>query len=162
MDDDRYTRITLRIPKDLHGKLQSSADATSRSMNAEIIDRLDGSFENPKLLDSISDSLDKLIESTEQKNTVINVQNKLLSMCGVFLRLAVGRVAESKNPTSNRLMALTKEFADCMVHGNLEAAQKPVLEMVQLGTEIGMLDDDGKVKPEYEHLRPNLKKKVSP
>lgn len=162
MEDDRYTRITLRIPKDLHGKLQVASDATSRSMNAEIIDRLDGSFENPKLLDNISDSLDKLIESTEQKNTVINIQNKLLSMCGVFLRLAVSRVAESDSSTSNRLMALTKEFADCMVHGNLEAAQKPVLEMVQLGTELGILDDHGQVKPEYEHLRPNLRKRIGP
>jgi hypothetical protein len=162
MEDDRYTRITLRIPKDLHAKLQGSADATSKSMNAEIIDRLDGSFENPKLLDGISDSLDKLIESAEQKNTVINIQSKLLSMCGVFLRLAVSRVAESDNPTSNRLMELTKEFADSMVHGDMEAAQKPVLEMVRLGMDIGMLDDHGQVKPEYEHLRPNLRKKVRP
>lgn len=44
MDDDRYTRITLRIPKDLHAKLQESADATSKSMNAEIIARLERSF----------------------------------------------------------------------------------------------------------------------
>lgn len=44
MDDDRYTRITLRIPKDLHQSLQESADATSKSLNAEIINRLSASF----------------------------------------------------------------------------------------------------------------------
>jgi len=45
MDDDRYTRITLRIPKDLHQALQASADATSKSLNAEIINRLAASLE---------------------------------------------------------------------------------------------------------------------
>lgn len=44
MDEDRYTRITLRIPKDLHQTLQVSADATSKSLNAEIINRLSASF----------------------------------------------------------------------------------------------------------------------
>lgn len=43
--DDRYTRITLRIPKDLHERLADSADKTSKSMNAEIIARLSESFE---------------------------------------------------------------------------------------------------------------------
>lgn len=43
-DEDRYTRITLRIPKDLHSRLADSAAATSKSMNAEIIARLTDSF----------------------------------------------------------------------------------------------------------------------
>lgn len=44
-DDDRYTRITLRLPKDLHTKLAQSADATSKSLNAEIIARTQASFD---------------------------------------------------------------------------------------------------------------------
>ena len=47
MEDDRYTRITLRIPKDLHGKLQDAADATSKSTNAEIVARLQSTFYDP-------------------------------------------------------------------------------------------------------------------
>ncbi|WP_159917846.1 toxin-antitoxin system HicB family antitoxin [Pantoea sp. 18069] len=47
-DDDRYTRITLRIPKDLHQKLGSAADETSKSLNAEIVGRLQGSLEAPE------------------------------------------------------------------------------------------------------------------
>ena len=43
-EEDRYTRITLRIPKDVHARLQQSADKTSKSMNAEIVARLDTSF----------------------------------------------------------------------------------------------------------------------
>lgn len=44
MDDDRYTRITLRIPKDLHAMLQEAADTSSKSVNAEIIERVRQSF----------------------------------------------------------------------------------------------------------------------
>ncbi|MDG9927400.1 MULTISPECIES: Arc family DNA-binding protein [unclassified Pseudomonas] len=40
-NDDRYTRITLRIPKDLHSRLAQSAVDTSKSMNAEILSRLE-------------------------------------------------------------------------------------------------------------------------
>lgn len=46
MDEDRYTRITLRIPTDLHAKLQKSADRASHSMNAEIVTRLAQTYEN--------------------------------------------------------------------------------------------------------------------
>lgn len=42
--DDRYTRITLRIPRDLHELLAEAAEQTSKSMNAEIIARLLESF----------------------------------------------------------------------------------------------------------------------
>lgn len=43
-DEDRYTRITLRIPKELHAQLSSQADRTSKSLNAEIVERLDRTF----------------------------------------------------------------------------------------------------------------------
>lgn len=45
-DDDRYIRITLRIPKDLHRQLGEEADATSKSLNAEIVGRLAASFQS--------------------------------------------------------------------------------------------------------------------
>lgn len=44
-EEDRYTRITLRIPKDMHARLDEAADATSKSLNAEIIGRLQVSFD---------------------------------------------------------------------------------------------------------------------
>lgn len=49
MEEDRYTRITLRIPRELHEKLQNKADLTSKSMNAEIVARLEKSFEEEKM-----------------------------------------------------------------------------------------------------------------
>lgn len=45
--DDRYTRITLRIPKELHTQITQAAEETSKSANAEIVARLQESF-SPK------------------------------------------------------------------------------------------------------------------
>ncbi|MEB2328104.1 MAG: Arc family DNA-binding protein [Pseudomonas sp.] len=42
--EDRYTRITLRLPKELHAQLTAAADETSKSTNAEIVARLQESF----------------------------------------------------------------------------------------------------------------------
>ncbi|WP_431509888.1 Arc family DNA-binding protein [Variovorax sp. DAIF25] len=44
MEEDRYTRITLRLPRDLHARLDEVADKTSKSLNAEIVGRLEASF----------------------------------------------------------------------------------------------------------------------
>lgn len=43
-DEDRYTRITLRLPRDLHVDLTESAAARAQSMNSEIVQRLYNSF----------------------------------------------------------------------------------------------------------------------
>ena len=65
MDEDRYTRITLRIPTDLHVKLQRSADKASHSMNAEIITRLAQTYDAGQKLES--KHLDDLAELLAEK-----------------------------------------------------------------------------------------------
>lgn len=49
MTDDGYTRITLRIPDELHAKLTAEASRTSKSMNAEIVARLEATFDGTML-----------------------------------------------------------------------------------------------------------------
>ena len=46
MSDIEYTRFNLRIPNDLFREVKESAEMKSRSMNAEIIDRLSGTGED--------------------------------------------------------------------------------------------------------------------
>lgn len=57
MSEDGYTRITLRIPDPLHSKLTAEAARTSKSMNAEIIARLEGSFPSAPIEDKVLKSL---------------------------------------------------------------------------------------------------------
>ena len=64
-EDDRYTRITLRIPKDLHARIAREAFITSKSQNAEIIARLEGSFDQraaSQLPDHIQDAVSREIK----------------------------------------------------------------------------------------------------
>jgi transcriptional regulator with XRE-family HTH domain len=58
VEEDRYTRITLRIPKELHEKLAATAAESSKSMNAEIVARLSSTLasENSITTDFIADS----------------------------------------------------------------------------------------------------------
>lgn len=58
-DEDRYTRITLRIPKDLHALLQEASEGSSKSVNAEIIERVRKSFQS-------SDSLEERVAALER------------------------------------------------------------------------------------------------
>lgn len=41
---DEYIKTALRLPRDLHASVQEAAERAGRSMNAEIIQRLDHSF----------------------------------------------------------------------------------------------------------------------
>jgi Arc-like DNA binding domain len=43
-DDDRYQRVNLRIPRDLHQRVMASAAEKYRSMNADIVARLEQTF----------------------------------------------------------------------------------------------------------------------
>lgn len=56
-EEDRYTRITLRIPKDLHGVLTAEADRTSKSLNAQIVESLTHGFESSSKLEKLKDLL---------------------------------------------------------------------------------------------------------
>lgn len=42
---DDYMKTALRLPRDLHAQIQEAATESGRSMNAEIVARLNGSFD---------------------------------------------------------------------------------------------------------------------
>jgi len=64
MADENYTRITLRIPKDLLQQVNRSARDTSKSQNAEIVGRLQGSFDFMAVLPpAIRDAVAEVVEA---------------------------------------------------------------------------------------------------
>ncbi|UCV02319.1 Arc family DNA-binding protein [Dechloromonas denitrificans] len=48
-NQDDFIKTALRLPRDLHAAVQNSAAKLNRSMNAEIIARLESSFQAEKL-----------------------------------------------------------------------------------------------------------------
>lgn len=67
MSDDGYTRITLRIPDGLHAKLSAEASRTSKSMNSEIIGRLEGSFDHAPTIIKVASLEDRALDELTQK-----------------------------------------------------------------------------------------------
>lgn len=64
MSEDGYTRITLRIPDALHARLTQEAASTSKSMNAEIVARLEKSFVGDgKQIEFTPDTMSLLLRS---------------------------------------------------------------------------------------------------
>lgn len=60
--DDRYQRVNLRIPRELHASLMKEADEKSRSMNAEIVARLEGTVEAAKAIPILQQASQQLLE----------------------------------------------------------------------------------------------------
>ncbi len=65
MEDDHFTRITLRIPKDLLAQVARVAFITSKSQNAEIVGRLRESFNQSQtaLPQAVQEAVDDEMEA---------------------------------------------------------------------------------------------------
>ena len=90
---DEYVRITLRLPPDLHARLLDSAGA--KSLNAEIVDRLEGSFEQDSFLR----------ERTGDPTATIGSLAKIVSDIQEIRRY----METSANPKLNSLMTVDSE-----------------------------------------------------
>lgn len=75
MDDDSEVRITLRLPAKLRDRLSASADANSRSMNGEIVERLDWSLD--RATDEIANLTQQLLDAEDQISKVSRENSNL-------------------------------------------------------------------------------------
>jgi Arc-like DNA binding domain len=76
MDSQSEIRITLRLPADLRDRLAASADANSRSMNGEIVFRLD---DYDRAVRELAET-DKLLE--EREIALFNDRARLSALVG--------------------------------------------------------------------------------
>jgi len=106
-EEDRYTRITLRIPKELHTRLSAESERTSKSLNAEIVGRLEDTFRTLQVND-FALLLAKLESSiAEAEYQVLATKNDLANM-GVLLEQTVDALKENRELTEKRLTGLLK------------------------------------------------------
>ncbi len=148
-------QVNIRMPQELKDRLEVATVATNRSLNGEIIARLQSSFDGPVKQSEVEELLQKLNERDDVAQQIA-ARDHLLSITGVYLRLVVDRVEKSDDALSNHLMDLTGRYADCIVHADFGAAFQVAMELVKVGSQVGILDEHGQVKPEFEHLKPEL------
>jgi hypothetical protein len=71
---DDFVKTALRIPRSLHAQIQDAATASGRSMNAEIIDRLQGEIEDGSLMAIVNRlklSDEELLEATKKQRDLL-------------------------------------------------------------------------------------------
>ncbi|MFT3815462.1 MAG: toxin-antitoxin system HicB family antitoxin [Acidovorax sp.] len=123
-DEDRYTRITLRIPKDLHRSLSNAAYRTSKSLNAEIVGRLEQSLRS-----SEQDQTSKFEKALLQQR--LDSQRALYAterMRVNQLRDRVDRLVR-ENAKFEAIEAASREYEEEAYH--LDALGKQVKELEQ-------------------------------
>lgn len=116
-EEDRYTRITLRIPKDLHQVLTTAAERTSKSLNAEIIGRLQASVPD----DTESKALAVLPERSSIRDDLVSAIAHLNALRNekAILELRVDLAVTARSPMpdirviSARLDMLNFEITRC-------------------------------------------------
>lgn len=84
-NQDDFLKTALRMPRDLHEQIQSAAKATGRSMNAEIIARLQQSFEPHAGMEEVGHLkgvLDSAIASIENRMKIESALYVLLDSTG--------------------------------------------------------------------------------
>lgn len=77
---DDYTRITLRLPAEIHTRLNTSCERTKRSMNAEIITRLERSLSDQEEL-----------EATEKTDDGEGLEELMDKIIGTIANVAIKR-----------------------------------------------------------------------
>lgn len=70
----------VRMPQELKDKIAASAKELNRSMNADIVARLEQTFSDPLINDpkSMIDRFDKIIEIIEHQNLTIKQQEETI------------------------------------------------------------------------------------
>lgn len=100
---DDYVRYTIRVPADLYARLQEAAGA--KSVNAEIVVRLEQSFQAPSVQQTIDDQLGMMID---YKGAV--AANSSLSATINVLKYLLGLVVENKGEVSEETFDVISMF----------------------------------------------------
>jgi hypothetical protein len=106
-DDDRYVRITLRIPRELHAKLEAEADRTSKSLNAEIVGRVEETF-NKLQVNDFALLLARLERDIAEAEFATLTSKNDLGQLGVMLEQTAEAIRDGVALTPERIERLLK------------------------------------------------------
>ena len=112
-DEDRYTRITLRIPKELHAKLSEQAARTSKSLNAQIVENLQSAEALRASLESTRGQLQATQSQLATAQEVELVRTRLAEiLTGGFRRLVKAAAPETLTDPNIALAKTLLELID--------------------------------------------------
>lgn len=104
---DTADKFMLRMPDGMRDRLKDEAAKNKRSLNAEIVSRLDDSFEVSKALPMVGGALDSLEDSIKQNREMVDVSRAVLSEVK-GLRAVIRYLAESEDQPDAELKSLLR------------------------------------------------------
>lgn len=155
MSEDGYTRITLRIPSPLDERLTESAKATSKSKNAEIVERLDMSFNraDDKIVNDLAKALSKMDERVSYVDSVaISYIKTAQSLAKSILLLREGIRDEDLPPDTARFLERTAKTAEFVLESSIDITDS---QLSQVRTLMQKYAEEG--VPEYVISRGPIK-----
>lgn len=99
LNQDDYLKTALRLPRNLHAKIQEAGLASGRSMNAEIVARLEAGFDDSpekiiqaldfaKAINEYGDAIKQLVsQDLERKSMLVAIGNDLRRVANETLKL---------------------------------------------------------------------------
>lgn len=137
----------LRMQPDLRERMEAAAKESGRSLNAEIVARLEQGGGNEE-----AEQLRSRLQATEN---LLSATNRMLSLLAYYLARCAERVPRDSEDTK-RLMDNIGLMADGLQRGDFAAGIVPLKEIIELGKELGIINPEtGKAYPEY--IDPQLK-----
>lgn len=112
-EEDRYTRITLRIPKELHRTLGEHAEATAKSLNAEIVGRLLASVEKQPHTEN-DEATRNFFRLAELESHLRHSRGELFVMA-LIVKHATRVLPKELSPTDTAFFAKAEEKADLLI-----------------------------------------------
>ncbi|MFT8245186.1 Arc family DNA-binding protein [Roseomonas sp. BN140053] len=97
--DDRQHRVTFRLPRELHERLLGQASVEARTLNAEVVARLEASFAPGEMIEI-------------QRTLIMTQQNGLLYLAGHLIEATQTLERLMTNPEDLRKWRLVKQLAE--------------------------------------------------
>lgn len=124
-DQKDFLKTALRLPRDLHARIQEAAEASGRSMNAEILARLATSFEQADL------SALKLVGRIGDKPSVIDDVARALEELQT-IRTTVESSPETPTPISEVVAQIKRNLEESAARAREVADEMQSLRRMEL------------------------------
>lgn len=153
MEEDRFSRMTLRLPKTLYSQIENAADEAGRSVTAEIVGRLDQSFKGSVNDAEVIAALDRVQRNFADKERLLIQQSKSTRLFfDLFVHkfeTAVAALEGSKKLSPSELRELTLDL-----HNAKEVRR--MLEKNEGLEHIAEDDEDDPDDDDYQQDEPGL------
>lgn len=134
-------KLQLRLPPELHGRLAAARGDSGRSLNTEIVERIEASFAADDKIKQLESVIGSLTAASKSHEEVIDTQRWHVQKLGDILR-AIVMVARSSTPdTSEKLIATAKRYGDAIAATNSGESMDALRDMLtMIEREIGLLN----------------------